>query len=381
MHYPLCIFLGGVFISKYDIYILVKLILSVYVSWTSVENNRINFILVFYILLYIITMFIKGILEKYNVAFRILSIVEAILIVIISIQYINIAILMLSILIVELFIKDIKNIYLGMLLANIPLFLLKSSDLKNAVIILFNMLAFILIYEIQAKKIKKLDKIQEEQRKLIYNLQKKMAQEMDIQEQILYTARLEERNNISSRLHDKIGHTISGTLLQLEASKFILDKDREKGLSMLESCIDNLRKGMDEIRMTLRNIKPAEEELGINRIRRILDEKIKGTKIKGKVTYTGNLDKISAGLWMVFMHSITELTTNSIKYSAGDLIEIKIEILNKFIKLEVKDNGLGCEKVKKGIGLRNIEESIGNLKGKMIINNEDGFDVIILIPY
>ncbi|WP_416178704.1 sensor histidine kinase [Clostridium sp. HCS.1] len=321
-------------------------------------------------------------LERYNLLFRILSIMEAVFVVILATKYINIAILMLSILIVELFIKDIKNIYLGIFVSNIPLlFLLKDSDLKNAVIILVNMLAFIVIYELQAKKIKKLDEIQEDQRKLIYNLQKKMAQEMDIQEQILYTARLEERNNISSRLHDKIGHTISGTLLQLEASKFILDKDKDKGFSMLESCIENLRKGMDEIRMTLRNIKPAEEELGINRIRRILDEKIKGTKINGKVTYAGNLDKISASLWMVFMHIITELTTNSIKYSGGDLIEIKIEILNKFIKLEVKDNGLGCEKVKKGIGLRNIEESISNLKGKMIINNEDGFDVIILIPY
>lgn len=321
-------------------------------------------------------------LERYNLLFRILSIMEAVFVVILATKYINIAILMLSILIVELFIKDIKNIYLGIFVSNIPLlFLLKDSDLKNALIILVNMLAFIVIYELQAKKIKKLDEIQEDQRKLIYNLQKKMAQEMDIQEQILYTARLEERNNISSRLHDKIGHTISGTLLQLEASKFILDKDKDKGFSMLESCIENLRKGMDEIRMTLRNIKPAEEELGINRIRRILDEKIKGTKINGKVTYAGNLDKISASLWMVFMHIITELTTNSIKYSGGDLIEIKIEILNKFIKLEVKDNGLGCEKVKKGIGLRNIEESISNLKGKMIINNEDGFDVIILIPY
>lgn len=321
-------------------------------------------------------------LERYNLLFRILSIMEAVFVVILATKYINIAILMLSILIVELFIKDIKNIYLGIFVSNIPLlFLLKDSDLKNAVIILVNMLAFIVIYELQAKKIKKLDEIQEDQRKLIYNLQKKMAQEMDIQEQILYTARLEERNNISSRLHDKIGHTISGTLLQLEASKFILDKDKDKGFSMLESCIENLRKGMDEIRMTLRNIKPAEEELGINRIRRILDEKIKGTKINGKVTYAGNLDKISASLWMVFMHIITELTTNSIKYSGGNLIEIKIEILNKFIKLEVKDNGLGCEKVKKGIGLRNIEESISNLKGKMIINNEDGFDVIILIPY
>ena len=369
-------------IKDYDLFILLKLILIIYISWTSIENNSINLIVVFYILLYIVIIFIKGMLEKYSLLFKVLSIMEAILVVIFATKYINLAVLMLSILIVELFTKEIKNIYLGIFLSNIPLFLLlKDKDFKNGSIILVIMLFFILIYEIQAKKIKKLDGIQEEQRKLIYNLQKKIAEERDIQEQILHTARLEERNKISSRLHDKIGHTISGTLLQLEASKFILDKDKEKGFSMLDSCIENLRKGMDEIRMTLRNINPTEEELGINRIRKILDEKINGTKIKGKVTYTGNLEKISASLWMVFMHIITELTTNSIKYSNGDLIEIKIEILNKLIKLEVKDNGFGCKKIKKGIGLRNIEENVSDLKGKIIINNEDGFDVIILIPY
>ena len=69
-----------------------------------------------------------------------------------------------------------------------------------------------------------------------------------MQEQILHTARLEERNEISTRLHDKIGHTISGTLLQLEATKIILDMNPKKAPSMLDICINNLREGMDDIR-------------------------------------------------------------------------------------------------------------------------------------
>ena len=111
-----------------------------------------------------------------------------------------------------------------------------------------------------------------------------------------------------------------------------------------------------------------------------MDEKIKDTNIKGKVIYSGDLEKVGTSLWIVFIHIITELTTNSIKYSNGDLIEVKIEILNKIIKLEVKDNGLGCKKVQKSIGLRNIEESVSNLNGKLIINSDDGFSVIVLIP-
>lgn len=368
-------------IKSYDLFILLKLILIIYVSWTSIETDSTNFVVVLFILLYIIVIFIKGMISKYNLLFKLVSIIEATIIIVFAIKYLSLALLMISILIVEYFIKEIKNTYIGIILSIFPLvFLLKDNNFKGSVIILIIMLSFIYIYEIQVNKLKKLDEIQEEQRRLIYNLQKKLADERDIQDQILYTARLEERNKISARLHDKIGHTISGTLLQLEASKFILENDKVKGFSMLDSCIENLRKGMEEIRMTLRNIKPREEELGINRIRKILDEKIKDTNIKGKVIYSGDLDKINANIWIVFMHIITELTTNSIKYSKGNLIEVRIEILNKFIKLEVRDNGFGCKKVQKGIGLRNIEESISNLNGKLIINSDDGFSVIVLIP-
>ncbi|MDZ5038501.1 histidine kinase, partial [Clostridium perfringens] len=105
---------------------------------------------------------------------------------------------------------------------------------------------------IQCSKLKRFEDIEEKQRKSINKLQDKLAKERYIQEQILHTARLEERNKISTRLHDKIGHTVSGTLLQLEAIKLIIDTDKENAYVMLDSCTENLRAGMEEIRMALR---------------------------------------------------------------------------------------------------------------------------------
>ena len=93
------------------------------------------------------------------------------------------------------------------------------------------------------------------------------------------------------------------------------------------------------------------------------------------------MEKIDSKLWIIFIQAITELTTNSAKYSKAKLIIVNIEVLNRFIKLEVKDDGIGCKDIKKGIGLRNIEEKVSGINGKLIINNEDGFGVIILIPY
>ncbi|GAA0759742.1 sensor histidine kinase [Clostridium sartagoforme] len=366
-----------------DLCIIIKLILCIFIGWTSIEIDKLNLIVVSFILIYIITSFSREFLCKKNRYFsEILTIVEIILAFLFSLKYMEIGVLMLSISIAEYLINEKKKIHAGVILSIIPILLiLKYENLKEVIIILCIMLISIVNNEVKLSKIENTEKIQEKQRKLIYNLQKKLSEERDTQEQILHTARLEERNKISTRLHDKIGHTISGTLLQLEAIKILLEDDKEKGYSMLNSCTQNLRSGMEEIRMTLRNIKPAEEELGINRIRRVLDEKIKGTKIKGKVSYTGDLDKINSKTWIIFIQAVTELTTNSIKYSKGDLIKINIEIMNRFIKLEVKDNGIGCKKIKMGIGLRNIEEKVNTVEGKFILNGEKGFGIIILIPY
>lgn len=369
-------------INSYDIYILIKLVLIFYVAWTSIENNEINLLVVLFTLTYIIVIFIKGMVIKYKFLYKWLFIIEAVLVILFTTRYIRSAVLMICILIFEYFIKEKQRIYLGIILSIAPIIIvINDNSIKNILVLLIVILGLVVSHEMNTKKIKELDRVQEQQRKLIYNLEKKMVDERNLQEQILHTARLEERNKISSRLHDKIGHTISGTLLQLEASKYVLANDKDKGYSMIDTCIDNLRNGMEEIRMTLRNIKPAEEELGINRIRKILDEKIKNTNIKGKVSYSGDLDKISANIWIVFIQIIKELTTNAIKYSKGNFILVNIEVLNKIIKLEVKDNGSGCSNIKKGIGLRNIEESISKLDGKIIINSEEGFGIIILIPY
>jgi signal transduction histidine kinase len=360
-----------------------KIVLCLYISWTSVELNKLSLAVVVIILIYIITTFIRRVLyNKYRFSSEMLTILEVLLSLLFTLRYIEFGVLMISLSMAEYFISEKKRVVLGIILASTPLSLvLKYQEFSDIIMILVIILIAIINDNIQCSKLKRFEDIEEKQRKSINKLQDKLAKERYIQEQILHTARLEERNKISTRLHDKIGHTISGTLLQLEAIKLIIDIDKENAYVMLDSCTENLRAGMEEIRMALRNIKPAEEELGINRIKKILDEKIKGTSIKGKVNYIGDLDKISSRIWLLFIQAITELTTNSIKYSRGDFITINIEVLKKFIKLEVKDNGEGCKTLKKGIGLSSIEDKVNNIDGKFIVNYHKEFGVIILIPY
>lgn len=374
---------GELDIKNNDFYIMLKFVLCIYIARGSLEANVSAIVVVSFILIYIITIFIKNILSnKYKLLCQIILIFQLIITLAFTIEYIDLGIFLVSITIGEYFIYEREQVKVGSVLYIAPLFLVRdSSKIDHIIIISIIILIFMINDNIKKNKILKYKNLEEKQRNTIYKLNSKLVKERDMQEQILYTARLEERNQISTRLHDKIGHTISGTLLQLEAIKIILDTDKEKGFSMLDICTDNLREGMNDIRMTLRNIKPKEEELGINRIRKILDEKIKGTRIIGKVSYSGDLDKISSKVWLLFIQGITELTTNSIKYSNCDLVTINIEVLKKFIKIEIRDNGQGCKNIKKGIGINSLEDKINNMEGKMIINGDNSFSIIILIPY
>jgi len=74
---------------------------------------------------------------------------------------------------------------------------------------------------------------------------------------------LEERARLSQELHDKLGHSINGSIYQLEAGKALLEKDKEKSTVIIQDVIDNLRLGLDEIRAILRKKKPDKTQMAI----------------------------------------------------------------------------------------------------------------------
>jgi len=55
--------------------------------------------------------------------------------------------------------------------------------------------------------------------------------------------------------------------MQLEAAKLLLGVDTPKSKSIIQSSINVLREGMNNIRNTLKNIKPPSEELGISKLK------------------------------------------------------------------------------------------------------------------
>ncbi|MGG3803320.1 sensor histidine kinase [Metabacillus fastidiosus] len=221
---------------------------------------------------------------------------------------------------------------------------------------------------------------QDQMRKNIQRLTRNLHENQEYIKQSDYMAKLEERNRLSQEIHDQIGHSMTGALIQMEAAKRMIEIDKEKAAELLQNAIHISSEGIEHIRLTLKNMKPPVEKIGINKMRLFIDEFTVKNEVKTVFLHKGNIDIISPIQWKVMYENIIEALTNCLKYSGATFISIEIHVLNKFIKAEVRDNGKGIDKLKKGLGIVGMEERTASLNGKMIIDGSNGFSVTTLLP-
>lgn len=213
----------------------------------------------------------------------------------------------------------------------------------------------------------------EEERAEIDKLRVENIGKMQILEKV---TKVEERNRISQSIHDSIGHTLAGSLMQLQALKMITNDER--GQVIINKVIAQLKKGMEDTRVILRKMKPEIHEQGLAELKKLcvgMDSKGYKTELKH-----ADVTDIDNEQWSIINQNVKEGLTNILKYSNGDAVKIQISILNKFIKVEVKDNGGGCSNIKMGLGLRGMEERLQKIGGNLIVDGKSGFSVIQILP-
>ncbi|MCR4990551.1 MAG: hypothetical protein K6A38_06795 [Lachnospiraceae bacterium] len=190
---------------------------------------------------------------------------------------------------------------------------------------------------------------------------------------------LSERAELSQTLHDKLGHNINGSIYQLEGAKVLLKKDPVKAGGMIQSVIDQLRGGMNEIRAILRKQRPENKKMALLQLYELCaDCNKKG--VEAELNTEGNLSAISDMLWEIILDNTFEAVTNSMKYSRCRRIEINILVMNEMVRCSVSDDGVGCENVKDGMGISGMRQRIRNAGGSINFETEAGFSVNMLLP-
>lgn len=191
---------------------------------------------------------------------------------------------------------------------------------------------------------------------------------------------LEEKGRLSQALHDKLGHSINGSLYKLEAAKAIMDSKPEQSKTILQEVIDNLRGSMDEIRVIIRNERPDKKRMALKSLQALCNECEEEYNIKATLEVEANDKEIPENIWEIILDNTFEAVTNALKYSGCTEINININVLGEVVRATIKDNGKGASHIEEGMGIQGMKTRVRNVKGYIDIESENGFSINMILP-
>ena len=278
---------GGDLLKKTNLYfsIIITLITFFYIA---INEKYVSFYLIYSGIIGIILLIIevvKNILESNNRIFTFLQL----LISIVTIYYnFPISIYLIPMYLFELIGFIVASLAFILINFGITYFLYKTNYFEN--IIYITIITFYL-YKCsnQEKSIKELKFKNKNTREEVFKKQEDIKNLNKLLNQSEINMSLKERNLMSQKLHDHLGHRITSSIMQLEVTKEMLNSDMELSKKYLCSAMDNLRAGMEEIRDFLRKAKPNERVISIETIKKDIYEFQYRTKIKVNLNFEGDV--------------------------------------------------------------------------------------------
>lgn len=314
--------------------------------------------------------------------YKALLIIEVVLLVLLIKYFDNIFIFMLPVIILEIVIS-LKNRAILYLLSYIGFFYLKNNYFNYFLVSSFTIIIYFQNYVIINKYERYVDEYINEEYKLKQSIDNKdLVLKRELEENSIYfeNKMLEEKSRIYQSLHDKLGHSINGSLYQLEACKVLINKEPEKSINIVQGVIDALRVSMDEIRMILRKDKPSKKRMALLQLMGLCDECKNKYGIQAEVNIEGEDNEVPEKVWDVILDNSIEAVSNALKYSKCSKILINIAILNKLVRCNINDNGIGCENIEDGMGIQGMKRRARKINGIVDIEGNCGFNINMIFP-
>ena len=200
-------------------------------------------------------------------------------------------------------------------------------------------------------------------------------------------SRLEERNRLAARIHDEIGHGMSGSILLLEGADMVMDKEPEKARETIRKVTENLRGSVEEIRKVLREERSLGGEVSVARIENELAAfENDHPRIKTKFEVEGDMSRVSPSVLTCVYENMVEAMTNVLKHSAATEFNVSLKNSGALLTVEFADNGGRQDAAPPcndsgGMGLQNMEERAAMCYGRCFFRHEaDGFHIVMTFP-
>jgi len=194
---------------------------------------------------------------------------------------------------------------------------------------------------------------------------------------------LKERNKIAREIHDTVGHTLTTVLVEIEASKRLIRVNSDLSLEKLNLAQGQVRKGLNDIRSSVRVLEKGDELLEFYPS---LEALIKDTELHSEVTIKAQIDSsliLNRQAEKILFSSLLEGLTNGIRHGRSTAFLFKLFMKEDRVCFSLEDNGVGAGTLSLGFGLRAMRDRVYELDGSFDINSdiEEGLELLITLPY
>ncbi len=191
----------------------------------------------------------------------------------------------------------------------------------------------------------------------------------------------EERNRLSSELHDTVGHAYTSIIMGMETLRTELAT--EMGIQRLDSLLEMGRKSIEDVRGYLHQMdSPCQSPSLIQSLQNLGAEFQEHAQVNVSFRTFGEEYQLSRQAKIAFIRCLQESLTNAVRHGQGTEIIVSLQFDEQYTRLEVQDNGKGNVEWQEGFGMNAMKERAMNLQGHLSVYTkpEEGMLVTCTIP-
>lgn len=175
---------------------------------------------------------------------------------------------------------------------------------------------------------------------------------------------LEERNRIARDIHDQVGHTLTASIVQMEAAMLMASKDPQTAVGKLQPVSELVRQGLKEMRQSVHMLHEQTVELSLfsSLIKLVQDtEKYAGVVVEHAIEPIAR--PLPAGQEKLIYRALQEGITNGIRHGRSRRFRFELKQAGSNVLFTLENDGLPYTPGAFGLGLAAMKEQAERWQG------------------
>jgi two-component system, NarL family, sensor histidine kinase UhpB len=193
-----------------------------------------------------------------------------------------------------------------------------------------------------------------------------------------------ERRRIARELHDEVGQTLTGVVLQLEGVHRAAPGELAEQVGLVQ---ETAREGVEQVREIARGLRPqALDEFGLRSALATLAAGFsERSRLQVRHGVSTELPQLEPEQDLAIYRVAQESLTNAARHAGATTVELSLRPLNGSVVLEVRDDGRGITDAQvagQGVGLGGMRERALLVGGRLTVRRcpEGGTEVRLEVP-